>query len=80
MTNNSKFNIGSGTMMMAPGGRLNIKMWSYQYRDPHNKDKMVDRLIFNMGIPIPGKDSLYIETGPRSLLDPMLAIIWTNVN
>ena len=24
-----------------------------------------DRLIFNMGIPIPGKDSLYIETGPR---------------
>ena len=23
-----------------------------------------DRLIFNMGIPIPGKDSLYIETGP----------------
>ena len=23
------------------------------------------RLIFNMGIPIPGKDSLYIETGPR---------------
>ena len=25
-----------------------------------------DRLIFNMGIPIPGKDSLYTETGPRS--------------
>ena len=24
-----------------------------------------DRLIFNMGIPIPGKDGLYIETGPR---------------
>ena len=24
------------------------------------------RLIFNMGIPIPGKDGLYIETGPRS--------------
>ena len=23
-----------------------------------------DRLIFNMGISIPGKDSLYIETGP----------------
>ena len=23
-----------------------------------------DRLIFNMGIPIPGKDSLYIEMGP----------------
>ena len=24
-----------------------------------------DRLIFNMGIPIPRKDSLYIETGSR---------------
>ena len=24
-----------------------------------------DPLIFNMGIPIPGKDGLYIETGPR---------------
>ena len=24
-----------------------------------------DRLIVNMGIPIPGKDSLYIEMGPR---------------
>ena len=24
-----------------------------------------DRLIFNMGITIPGKDGLYIETGPR---------------
>ena len=23
-----------------------------------------DRLIFNMGIPIPVKDGLYIETGP----------------
>ena len=23
-----------------------------------------DRLIFNMGIPIPGKDGLYIDTGP----------------
>ena len=25
-----------------------------------------DRLIFNMGIPIPRKDALYIETGPRN--------------
>ena len=28
-----------------------------------------DRLIFNMGIPIPGKGSLYIETGPWSQWD-----------
>ena len=26
-----------------------------------------DRLIFNMGIPIPGKGDLYIETGPRAV-------------
>ena len=26
-----------------PGGRLNIKMLSYQYRDPHVKDKTVAR-------------------------------------
>ena len=24
-----------------------------------------DRIIFNMGIPIPGKDSIYVKTGPR---------------
>ena len=30
-----------------------------------------DRLIFNMGILIPGKDDLYIEMGPRiQLVDP----------
>ena len=49
------------------GGRLNIKMSSYQYRDPHVKDKSHYRLIFNMGSAIPGKDGLYIETGPRTL-------------
>ena len=37
---------------------------SYQYRDPH--------VIFNMGIPIPGKDSLYIEIGPRLCISPSL--------
>ena len=26
-----------------------------------------DRLIFNMGIPIPGKAGLYVETGPTIL-------------
>ena len=26
-----------------------------------------DRPIFNMGIPIPEKDGLYIETGPRCI-------------
>ena len=37
------------------GGRLNIKMSSYQYRDPHVEDKAVV---------IPRKDGLNIETGP----------------
>ena len=45
-----------------PGDRINIKMSSYQYRDPHVKD-----VIFNMEIPIPGKDGLYIQTSPGSL-------------
>ena len=47
--------------------RLNIKMTSYHYtiRIPMLKIRRSrDRLIFNMGIPIPGKDSHYIETGP----------------
>ena len=39
------------------GGCLNINMPSYQYRD---------HLIFNIGIPIPGKDGLYNEMGPWS--------------
>ena len=26
------------------------------------------RLIFNMGIPIPGKTVFYIETGPRPIM------------
>ena len=39
------------------GGRLNINMPSYQYRD---------HLNFNIGIPIPGKDGLYNEMGPWS--------------
>ena len=47
------------------GGRLNMNISSYQYKDHHVKDMSRDRLIFNMGIPIPGKDGLYIETGAR---------------
>ena len=48
---------------MRSGVRLNIKMSSYQYRDPHVKDRTVF-LNFNMAISIPGKDGLYIKTGP----------------
>ena len=31
------------------------------------KRRSHDRLFFNIGIPIYGKDGLYIETGPRLL-------------
>ena len=53
----------------SPGGRLSIKISYYQYRNPHVKDKIrqsYDRLIVNLVIPIPRKDGLYIETGPRT--------------
>ena len=53
----------------SPGDHLNIKMSSYQYRDPHVKGKAVSQLFYlKHGNPIPGKDSLYIETWPMSLL------------
>ena len=32
-----------------------------------------DRLIFNMGIPIPRKDGLYIKTGPWIVTTAMAA-------
>ena len=39
-----------------------------------------DRLIFNMGIPIPGKDSLYIETGPWGLFQYPITLIIRSFN
>ena len=51
-----------------PGGRLNIKMSFYDIGIPMLKIRRShDRLIFNMVIPILGKDGLYIEIGPRRL-------------
>ena len=67
---NSPHNIvpASTQLWLRPGGHLNINMLSYLYRDPMFKIRgSHDHLIFNMGIPIPGKDGLYIETGPRRL-------------
>ena len=46
---------------------FSIKVPSYRYRIPMLKIRRSrDHLIFNMGIPIPGKDGLYIETGSRN--------------
>ena len=42
-------------LLISPGGGLNIKMSSYQYRDPHVEDKMVSRPSYlNHGNPIHG--------------------------
>ena len=49
-----------------PGGCLNIKMF-YQYWEPMLKIRPShNRLIFNMGVHIPGKDCLYTATRPWS--------------
>ena len=57
--------------------KANIMMSSYQYRNPNVKDKTVsyDRLIINMGIPIPEKLRLYFETGPWFLAVTLPALI-----
>ena len=55
-----------------PGGRLNIKMSSYQYRDPRVKDKVVSRrLIFDMGIPCLGKTVFILSQCPGRLTNPL---------
>ena len=47
------------------GVSLYTKISSYQYRNPQVKIRRSrDRIIFNMEIPIPGYDGLYIEMGP----------------
>ena len=43
-------------------------MSSYQYRNPHVKDKMASQPSYlKMGISIPGKDGLYIEMAADAL-------------
>ena len=55
---------------------ISNKMSSYQYRNIGilmlKIRRSRDRLIFNMGILIPGKDNLCIETGPKVLQWPPL--------
>ena len=68
-----------------PGGCLNIKMPSYQFRTPMLKIRWsCDHLILSMGIPIPGKDGLYVESGPwfssQPFKGPALGVLipWDN--
>ena len=50
-------------------GRFKIKMFSYQYRDSHLKDKTVSRpsYLYNAN-PHTWKDCFCIDTGPKSTL------------
>ena len=55
-------------MTWFPGDCFNIKMCLTSIGIPMLKIRWsCDHLIFNMGIPTPGKDGLYIEAGPRFL-------------
>ena len=49
-----------------PGGRLNIKMSSYQYRDPHVKDKTVSPTVLSLTWESPylGKTVFILRRGP----------------
>ena len=69
-TNNS----GSATstfivyLCMRPGGRLNIKMPSYRYRDSHVKDKTVSPTVLSLTWESPylGKTVFILRQGPVS--------------
>ena len=51
--------------LMIYKGRLNIKMSSYQYMDPHVKDKTVSLpSYYRHGNPIPGKTVFILRRSP----------------
>ena len=69
-----KFTASLANLCRQTGPRLNIKTVLSTYGDFHVKDKTaVRRLIFNMGIAIPGKTVFLIETAPRSHTSDMRA-------
>ena len=54
------------TFRSRSGGRLNIKMPSYQYRDSHVKDKTVSPTVLSLTweSPYPGKTVFILRRGP----------------
>ena len=56
-------------MKQLPGGRLNIKIPSYQYRDSHVKDEMVSPTVLSLTWESPylGKTVFISRWGPDSL-------------
>ena len=57
--------------LKAAGGRLNIKISSYQYRDPHVKDKkgLTTVLSLTWESPYLGKTVFILRRVPGSLLE-----------
>ena len=53
-------------MLLLPGGRLNIKMPSYQYMDSHVKDKTVLSTVLSLTWEFPylGKAVFILRRGP----------------
>ena len=59
-------NVWWWTALSELGGRIIIKMSSYQYMDPHVKDRTVSRPSYlKHGSHHIWEDGVYIETGPR---------------
>ena len=72
-----------------PGGRLNIKMSSYQYRDSHVKDKTVSPTVLSLTWESPylGKTVFILRRGPgpwetprRDIITHILPIFTVNLN
>ena len=59
------------------GGRLNIKMPSYQYRDSHVKDKTVSPTVLSLTWESPylGKTVFILRQGPDSILNLICLIL-----
>ena len=60
-----------------PGGRLNIKMSSYQYRDSHVKDKTVSPTVLSLTWKSPylGKTFFILRRGPDRVVSLAVAAV-----
>ena len=70
-------NCFSGTLLSCPGGRLNINMLSYEYRDPHFKDK-TDLLLSYP--PYLGKTVFILRRGPGMMWSWTTICPWKYAN
>ena len=74
--------VTKGKMPQTAGGRLNIKKLSYQYRDPHVKDKdgLTTVISLAWGSPYLGKTVFILRQGPGNLAShPGEKEIWFSV-